>query len=254
MTMRKRHVLIGLGSVIGIAAIAVGIFVATLDQDKVKRYISAGVSKATGRQLSINGDLKLDLGWISRVTANQIQFANAEWSKHAQMAEIGNFEVQIDLWQLLTKFRLVLPALTISQPKIVLEKNGAGLANWEFVRCSDRRVVPEKRTEFPVIEKLVIKDGMLSFDNQETKTQIELKVSEAEGAGFLEQPVKLRAEGTYQKLPLTLTLDGGSYENLRSSNMPYPLSVIDLGAGKLKAKIDGNLIEPLEMKGEDVPT
>jgi hypothetical protein len=100
MTMRKRHVLIGLGSVIGIAAIAVGIFVATLDQDKVKRYISAGVSKATGRQLSINGDLKLDLGWISRVTANQIQFANAEWSKHAQMAEIENFEVQIDLWQL----------------------------------------------------------------------------------------------------------------------------------------------------------
>ena len=33
--------------------------------------------------------------------------------------------------------------------------------------------------------------------------------------------------------------------------MPYPLR-IDLGAGKLKAKIDGNLTEPLEMKGEDV--
>ena len=58
--------------------VALAVFVATLDQDKVKKYISAGVSKATGRQLSINGDLKLDLGWISRVTANQIQFANAE--------------------------------------------------------------------------------------------------------------------------------------------------------------------------------
>jgi len=92
---------------------------------------------------------------------------------------------------------------------------------------------------------------MLSFDNQETKTQIELKVSEAEGTGFLEQPVKLRAEGTYQKLPVTIALDGGSYESLRSSKEPYPLR-IDLGAGKLKAKIDGNLTEPLEMKGEDV--
>jgi uncharacterized protein involved in outer membrane biogenesis len=248
MTTRKRRVLIGLGSVIGIAAIALGIFVATLDQDKVKRYISAGVSNATGRQLNINGDLKLDLGWISQVTANQIQFANAEWSKHAQMAEVENFEVQIDLWQLLTKFRLVLPTLTITQPKVVLEKNGAGLANWEFRAAPTG---PEKRTEFPVIEKLVIKDGMISFDNQETKTQIELKVSEAEGAGFLEQPVKLRAEGTYQKLPLTIALDGGSYENLRSSKTPYPLR-INLGAGKLKAIIDGNLIEPLEMKGEDV--
>src|SRR5688572_18301080 len=153
MTTRKRRVLIGLGSVIGIAAIAVGIFVATLDQGKVKRYISAGVSKATGRQLNINGDLKLDLGWISRVTANQIQFANAEWSKRAQMAEIENFEFQIDLWQLLTKFRLVLPTVTISQPKIILEKNATGLANWEFRAAPTG---PEKRTEFPVIEKLVI--------------------------------------------------------------------------------------------------
>ncbi|HWH77433.1 MAG TPA: AsmA family protein, partial [Candidatus Binatus sp.] len=76
-------------------------------------------------------------------------------------------------------------------------------------------------------------------------------MSEGEGAGFLEQPVTLKAHGIYQKLPLTITLDGGSYENLRNSKKPYPLR-IDLIAGKLKAKIDGNLNEPLAMKGEDV--
>ncbi len=91
---------------------------------------------------------------------------------------------------------------------------------------------------------------MLLFDDQESKTQIELKVT-AEAAGFLDAPVKLKAEGTYQKLPLTLSLDGGSYQNLRSSKEPYPLQ-INLGVGKLKARIDGNLTEPLEMKGEDV--
>ncbi|HYJ15164.1 MAG TPA: AsmA family protein [Candidatus Limnocylindria bacterium] len=248
MIMGKRRVLIVAGSVFGMAAIALAIFIATLDQNQAKKYISAGVSKVTGRQLRINGDLKLDLGWIFTVSANQIQFENAGWSKHAQMAEIGNFDVQIDLWQLLTKFRLVIPTVTISQAKITLEKNAAGSANWEFRAAPTG---PQKRSEFPVIEKLVIKDGMLSFDNQETKTQIELKVSEAEGAGFLERPVKLKVAGTYQKLPLTIALDGGTYENLRSSKTPYPLR-IDLGAGKLKAIIDGNLTDPLEMKREDV--
>jgi len=248
MTTRKRRVLIGLGSVVAIVVVGAAVLIATLDQNKAKKYISASVSKATGRQLTINGDLKLDLGWISRVSANQIQFANADWSKQPQMAEIQDFEAEIDLWQLLTKFRLVIPAVTLSQPKLVLEKNSGGVANWEFRAAPTG---PQKRTEFPVIEKLIIKGGMFSFDNQETKTQIELKVHEAEGAGFLEQPVKLRAEGTYQKLPLTLTLDGGSYENLRSSKTPYPLR-INLGAGKLKAIIDGNLTEPLKMKGEDV--
>src|SRR5207244_1173399 len=50
---------------------------------------------------------------------------------------------------------------------------------------------------------------------------------------------------------MTLSVDGGSYQNLRSSKEPFPLQ-INLGAGKLKANIAGNLTEPLAMKGEDV--
>src|SRR6478752_9624002 len=125
MTTRKRRILIWVGSVFVIAAIALAIFIATLDQNKAKKYISAGVSKATGRQLSINGDLKLDLGWISRLSASQIQFENAQWSKHPQMVEVGLVDVEIDLWQLVSKFRVVLPTVTISQPKVILEKNAA---------------------------------------------------------------------------------------------------------------------------------
>ena len=253
MTKRKRRALIWLSSVFGIIAIAAAVFFSTLDQNKAKKYISAGVSKATGRQLSINGDLKLDLGWISRVSASQIQFENAKWSKHPQMVEVGLVDVQIDLWQLLSEFRLVLPTVTISQPKVILEKNAEGSANWEFRAATavTEPAVPEKRTEFPVIEKLIIKDGTFLFDDQETNNRLELKLTQAEAAGFLEEPVKLKAEGTYQKLPLTLSLDGGSYQNLRSSKEPYPLH-INLGMGKVKAKIDGNLTDPLAMKGEDV--
>jgi AsmA family protein len=253
MTKRKRHAFIWVGFIFGIIiAIAATIFFSTLDQNKAKKYISAGVSKATGRQLLINGDLKLDLGWISRVTASQIQFENAQWSKHPQMVDVGLVDVQIDLWQLLSEFRVVLPTVTISQPKVILEKNADGSANWEFRTASAvTEPVPEQRTQFPVIEKLIIKDGTFVFDDQETKNQLELRLTQAEAAGFLEEPVKLKAEGTYQKLPLTLSLAGGSYKNLRNSKEPYPLN-INLGMGKVTAKIDGNLTDPLAMKGEDV--
>ena len=254
MTKRKRRALIWVGSVFGVFAIvgiALVILIATLDQNKAKKYISAGVSTATGRQLNINGDINLDLGWISKVSATDIQFANAEWSKHPQMAQIGLFDVEIDLWQLVRHFRLVLPTVTISEPKVILEKNADGSANWEFRTPVTEPMVPEERTEFPVIEKLIIKGGTLLFDDQVSKTQVDLKVIEAEGAGFLDAPVKLKAEGTYQKLPLTISFDGGSYENLRSSKEPYPLK-INIAVGKLKANINGNMTEPLEMKGEDV--
>jgi uncharacterized protein involved in outer membrane biogenesis len=166
------------------------------------------------------------------------------------MAEIGLVDVQLDLWQLLSKFRVVLPTITISQANVVLEKNAAGAANWEFP-AAPTNAVPEKRTTFPVIEKVIIKDGSLLFVNKEMNTRLELNLANAEAAGFLQEPVKLKAKGTYQRLPMSLSLDGGSYQNLKSSEEPYPLQ-INLDVGKVKAKIHGNLTEPLAMKGEDV--
>lgn len=251
MTTRKRRALIWAGSVFGVVAIAAVVFVSTLDANKAKMYISAGVSKATGRNLSIAGDLEVDLGWVPRVRVSDIQFENAGWSSHPQMVEVGLVDVQIDLWQLL-KWRLVLPTVSLSKVKVILEKNAEGSANWEFRAAPVvTEPVPKKRTEFPVIERLIIKDAMLLFDNQETNAQVELKLSRAEAEGFLHGPVKLQAEGYYQKQPMTLSLEGGSYQSLRSSSEPYPLQ-INLGAGKLKANIAGNLTEPLAMKGEDV--
>jgi uncharacterized protein involved in outer membrane biogenesis len=255
MTKRKRRALIWTGSIVGVfavLAVALFIFISTLDQKRAKQYIAAAVHTATGRQLSINGDIRLDLGWLSRLSASEIQFQNVGWSEQPQMAEIGLFDVEIDLWQLVRHFRVVLPTVTISQPRVLLEKNPDGSANWEFgaAPAVTEPAVPENRSNFPVIEKVVVKDGTLLFDDRESKTRIELKVS-AEGTGFLDAPVKLKAEGTYQKLPLTLSLAGGSYQNLRSSDEPYPLHV-NLGAGKLKARINGNLTEPLAMRGEDV--
>jgi AsmA family protein len=250
---RGKKTLVWVGATFGVVVAALVIFIATVNPNSAKKYITAAVSKATGRQLAINGDINVDFGWVSRVSATDIQFENASWSKQPHMAEVGLFDAEIDLWQLLTRFRLVLPAVTISEPKIVLEKNAEGAANWEFRAASalTEPVVPQKRTEFPVIKKLIIKGGALSYDDQVSKTQANLKSVEAEAQGFLDAPVKLKAEGTYQKMPLSISFDGGSYENLRSAKEPYPLQ-IDLAVGKLKAKIVGNLSEPLEMKGENV--
>ena len=256
MEKRKRRALTWVGCTFAFFAITVvglAVFFTTLDQSRAKKYIAAGVGKATGRELNINGDLKLDLGWISRLSASRIQFQNAGWSKHPQMAEVGLLDVEIDVWQLIRHFRVVLPSVTISQPNIILEKNADGSANWEFRTASAvaEPAVPDNRGNVPVIQKIIIKDGVLLFDNQENKSQLKLKVTEAEGTGFLETPVKLKAEGTYQALPFALSLDGGSYQNLKSSTEPYPLKIA-LSAGKFKARIEGNLTEPLAMEGEDV--
>jgi uncharacterized protein involved in outer membrane biogenesis len=51
MTKRKHRALMWVGAILGVMSVATVIFVATLDWNKAKKYIVAGVSKATGRQL-----------------------------------------------------------------------------------------------------------------------------------------------------------------------------------------------------------
>ena len=45
---------------------------------------------------------------------------------------------------------MVLPTVTISQPKVVLEKNAEGAANWEFraAPAVTEPVAPENRSNF----------------------------------------------------------------------------------------------------------
>ncbi|HEX9144892.1 MAG TPA: AsmA family protein, partial [Candidatus Binatia bacterium] len=172
MTKRKRRALIWLGAIFGTLAIAAGVFIWTFNWNDLKQYVSAGITKATGRKLTIDGDIKVDLGWISTVRASQIRFENASWSQHPQMAEIGSLDLQVDLWQLF-KWRLVFPTVSVSQVKVFLEKNAQGKANWDFGGLVPA-TVPENRTQVPVIEKLIVKDGTLVFTNQETRAQLEL--------------------------------------------------------------------------------
>jgi len=93
------------------------------------------------------------------------------------MDEVGLVDVQIDPWHPFSKFRLVFSTVTVSQAKVILEKNGDGSANWEFRAepAVSEPVVPEKRTEFPVIEILVINDGSCSrqSSNRAIRARIE---------------------------------------------------------------------------------
>jgi AsmA family protein len=92
MTKRKRHVLIWLGSLTAILLIIVAaavIFIATLDWNRAKPYMISAASKATGRELAIDGDLRVDFGWISRFHASEIKFQNAAWGQRPHMA-VGN--------------------------------------------------------------------------------------------------------------------------------------------------------------------
>ena len=75
----------------------------------LKGPITKGVTKATGRELVIEGDLRPVWSWVHpRIRAEGVRFANAEWGKADYLVNADVIEATISVLPLLGG-RVVLP-------------------------------------------------------------------------------------------------------------------------------------------------
>ena len=170
--------------VIGLLVSAVAIILAFYDSDDLKHLAAGAASAALGREVEINGSADLDLGWVTRIRVRDLTVANAEWAKARDpyMAEIGQLDVAIDVWELL-KGHILISEMDIGRPRIDLEKNGDGEANWRLAAAAEaaaRGAQPEQRQEIPVIRKLNLDDGRLSYRDATIDRSATLSVNQLE--------------------------------------------------------------------------
>lgn len=129
--MRWLHILAGLVGVLAITVIGLVIFVATLDLNAYKAEIEAAVEEATGRDLTIEGDL--NLAWTPRptLTTETVHVANASWGSRPDMVTVGRLEVAVDVVPLLSG-TLDVQRIALADLDILLERDAAGTGNWQL--------------------------------------------------------------------------------------------------------------------------
>ena len=97
-----KKILIGvaaLAAVIVVAAIALPYLIPT---GPVRDRIVAEVNAATGREMRINGPVRLSVLPSIAVTISDVSLANAAGSEREQMVELGRLDVAVSLLPLLS--------------------------------------------------------------------------------------------------------------------------------------------------------
>src|SRR5258708_29967849 len=117
--------------VIGLLAPAIGVAPYLIDVEAYRPAIIEAVRDATGRELVIEGRVRLRLFPVPGVGAGQVRFANAVGAKGAQMVDVRWVSVQPD-WLALLQGRIQVRTLTLYRPTIILEADADGVPNWEF--------------------------------------------------------------------------------------------------------------------------
>ena len=208
MRARTRRLL----PVIGILFLLIVILAVWFDWNMIKPYAERQVTEKTGREFVIRGDLDVSLSLNPLVSAEGISLANAEWGTEQPMLDIGKASFRISLWDLILG-DIVLPEVSISSPKIILEKSEDGKRNWDLKK-------PEEEVEPPKIGRLAIDDGKLTFRDPKTKTDVHVTISTNSGVAAGEMPLNVAAEGTYADLTFSAQALGGELTSLMDKTTP----------------------------------
>ena len=141
-----KFLLIGVAAVVGLLVVVVLAVALLFDPNDYKDEIAAQVEAATGRSLTLEGDLELGLfPWLS-VDTGRIVLGNAEGFGPEPFAELEGASVAIRLWPLITG-NIEAGRVSVDGLALNLRIAGDGTANWD-----DLAAAGEEPAEAPAAE------------------------------------------------------------------------------------------------------
>ena len=129
MSKRKRWAL-GLGFVLALPLLAAAVGLAVVNPNDFKPQLMAAVEQATGRTLSIGGDLSISRSLWPVIAVSDVMLANVPGGSRADMAHAERIEARLSLPSLLRR-RIEITNLALTGPNILFETVG-GKPNWVF--------------------------------------------------------------------------------------------------------------------------
>ncbi|SEK25391.1 AsmA protein [Roseovarius azorensis] len=119
-----------IGLVIVVAVIVVGGLL-LLPGDRIARIAAEQISKATGRQVTMQGETRISFYPILGVSTGAVEVANADWSDAGPMLRADSFKIGVEP-KALFGGDIRITGLEAVGPEIRLERARDGRVNWEL--------------------------------------------------------------------------------------------------------------------------
>lgn len=235
-----RKFLIGLGGFVVLLIVLAFIGPSLIPADSVKQDIAREVEAATGRSLTIDGDLNFTLLPAPGVSVSGLRLSNPDGASRPDMVRLRAASVEVALLPLLGG-DVQVDRIVLDAPDIVLEQYADGTNNWTFQPAGAENANGagepggggggDGAGAGPAVrfDNVVIRDGTVVWRTPDSEERIE-DIDMALGAGSLDGPFRaqgsLRARGT----PVTLQAAVGALAEERAT----PVSVTaELAGGEV---------------------
>ncbi len=211
--MRLRwKIALAIAAIVGPIAAGVAVTPYIIDLEAYKPGMIDAVRQATGRELVIDGAMRLSIFPVPGIGAGTVHFANAVGAKGAQMIDVNWVAVKPS-WSALLQGRFEVGTLTLYRPTIVLETDANGQPNWEFKPGGNAGQAADAPSAgfHLALGRFEIVNGTVTYTDPKTKTNISaVGVKGGATVESFDGPFEIDAAGTVNNVPLKFTLAVGA--------------------------------------------
>ena len=243
--------------VLAIAVIVAGAAILKyLDFNEYRDLLAEQGKAATGRDVTISGELNLELSLNPAVSVEDVTFANVSWGTRKDMVTLKRLAVEVELLPLLTGDvrvkRLVLVGLDL-----LVETDARGRGNWELgptgitKRGKGEQKADASSASLPVVQRIRIQDLTVTYRDgkkgEKTTVHLDSMDMEADGPGA---PMTFSLAGNINGGSFQASGRLGPLEMLFKGGAPYPVS-LNLSAPGVNVTLEGSVADPGKAKGLD---
>jgi uncharacterized protein involved in outer membrane biogenesis len=237
--IRRHPAIAASGGVFGVLVLAIVIFLLIFDWDWLRGPISGYASARTGREVRIEGHLRVHLlTWTPTVKVGGLHVGNPQWAGPGDTASVQQLTVSARLWPLFA-LKLDLPLIDLDHPRFDLIRGSDGQENWQL---NPRNT--GKPMALPPIQKFLIRDGALTMKDVRRNMTLTGTVNASETAGG-GRGFDLTGKGTINMEPFLVQASGGPLIQVQRDK-PYPFN-LDVKAGHTHVAADGQLLKPFNL-------
>jgi len=223
--------------------------VSRYDFNTLKPRISQKVQEATGRELTLRGDIKLKIGLTPSLTIEGVSFQNAPWGSQPEMVTAKRFDVKVAILPLI-RGNIEIKRFILIEPHILIETNSSGKSNLTFetpkaqVEEKPKETQPKKgEIKLPALtlNQVKIEKGSFTYKNGQSKKTYAIKIDslslEEKNAS---SPMTINIKGAYGKEVFELAGTLGPLSALLTADQHWP---VDLKAktGWLNLDVKGSI-------------
>lgn len=229
--------------VVGLVVLAVAaafIVPPLMDWNGYKADIAEAVKEATGRDITIDGDISVSLLPSPEASVSGIRLSNMDGGTEDTMVALESVDAEIALWPLLSG-EIKVESVTLVGPQIVLERTADGQANWVFepneVAAASEPADGGDDLDLS-LDKFLIENGSIRYIEAGTQVAALVDLNAEMTAQSLSGP--FAAAGTAQINGMPFSFDAGVGT---LATAPELAVVVKTEAGAGEVNLNGALID-----------